>query len=116
MTPFKKANRVGEPNLFSAELLAELGTSFEYCTDLVAVCQVVQIVLVELPSIKNAMIRKREAAEFIGSHSMEVRGDSLTKRLMRLMGFKNGQSGVVPMQDCEEGAPVAKSAKVEEGT
>ena len=91
MTTFKKASSVGEPNLFSAELLAELGTSFEYCT----------------------VLRKKKAAEFIGSHIMEVLGDLLTKRLMV---FKHGQYGVVFLQDCEEGAPVAKRAKVEEGT
>eukprot|EP00974_Lingulodinium_polyedra_P019425 1875443-Lingulodinium_polyedra.AAC.1 len=71
MTMFKKANRVGEPNLFSAELLAELGTSFEYCIDVAVVCQAMRMVSVELPSIKNAMIRKKKAGEFIGSHRME---------------------------------------------
>ena len=59
------------------------------------------------------MLRKKKAAEFIGSYRMEVLGDSLTKRLM---GFKNGPSGVVELHYCEEGAPVAKRAKIEEGT
>ncbi len=54
------------------------------------------------------MIRKKKAAD-----RMEVLGDSLTKRLM---GFRNGPSGVGALHHCEEGAPVAKLAKVEEGT
>ena len=110
---FKKANRVGEPNLFSAELFAELGRTCEHCTDVAVVCQAVRMVSVELPSIKNAMLRKKRAAEFIGSSRMEVLGVSRTKRLMV---FKNGPSGVVALHHCEEGAPVAKRAKVEEGT
>ena len=113
MTMFEKANCAGEPNLFSAELFAELGRTCEHCTDVAVVCQAVRMVSVELPSIKNAMLRKKRATELIGSSRMEALGDSLTKRLM---GFKNGQSGIVALHHCEEGAPVAKRAKVEEGT
>ena len=69
---------------------------------------VVRVVSVQLPSIENAMIRKQKAAD-----RMEVLGDSLTKRLL---GFRNGPSGVVALHHCEEGAPVANLAKVEEGT
>ncbi len=58
------------------------------------------MVSVELPSIKNAVLRKKRAAEFIGSLRMEALGDSLSKRLM---GVKNGPSGVVALHDCDEG-------------
>ena len=70
------------------------------------------MVSVELPPIKNTMLRRKKASEFIGSHSMEDMGDSFARRLV---GFKTGHTGPAPQQDDEEGAPVAKRRKVEEG-
>ena len=50
------------------------GTSFECCADVSFSCQAVRMVSVELPSIKNAMLRKKKASEFIGANRTEALG------------------------------------------
>ena len=106
LTMFKKANRVVGRALFSAELLAELGTSFDQCTDVAFICQAVYMISVELPSIKNVMLRKKKASDFIGSHRMEDLGESISRRLL---AFKSGFASV-----SEEEEPLQKKSKVEQ--
>ena len=112
LTMFKKAKRVVGRALFSAELLAELGTSWDQCTDVAFISQVAYMISVELPSIKNAMLRKKKASEFIGSHRMEDLGESISRRLL---AFKSGHCGAAPQHDVsEEEEPLQKKSKVEQ--
>ena len=108
---FKNANRVAGRPLFSAELLSELSTSLDHCTDVAFICQAVYMIVAELPSIKNAMLRKKKASEFIGSHRVEALGESISKRLL---AFKSGHCGAAPKQAEEEEEPLQKKLKVDQ--
>ena len=74
LTVFKQVNRVAGWVLFSTELFSELGTSFDYCTDVSFICKAVCMVSVEIPPSKHAMIRKKKASEFIGANRTEALG------------------------------------------
>ena len=77
------------------------------------ICQAVYMVSVELPSIKNAMLRKKKASEFIGATRMETLGESISKRLL---AFKSGLCGAEPPQAAsgEDDGPQLKKSKVDQ--
>lgn len=105
---FKRCNRVCEPKPFRVEVLSSISDSCDFCVDVAAVCQAVYMINVELPTTKNAMLRRKKANDFIVGKRMEQFGESISKRLA---SFKHAQSGLADPALTEGGAPSAKRAK-----